>query len=370
VVVTHGQQSPVMPACERHDIPVVLAHHSPAQVPDNREDHVFYHGCFGMRPWIARHIHFPVQRLKRQVGNPARRRYDDWRKRNGFRRAGGVPMAIATSLLGGRDVSRNVVRELAMFPEWFARPAGPDIRHLRYCGFVFNAVAGSDQDQVAEEFIARHGAPIVFTPGTAVQDVGEFCGVVAETCRLLDAPAIVLSPFARPFFESAPEVQRSARILALDHLDLGFVLPQARLFVHHGGIGSLAQALRAGIPQIIRPRMYDQPNNAFRAAFNGIGGVLYDAGYNAPQIASVYRHLVRRDVHRRHLEHYGELTRARNGAINAAREIVGVARNADTESRKAGASFTRPLPAAGLATPAHELKESSHHTRSIHGERP
>jgi len=327
VVVTHGQQSPVMPACERHGIPVVLAHHSPAQVPDNREDHVFYRGCFGMRPWIARHVHYPLDKLKRHIGNIPLRRYQAWRKRNGFPRTPSVPLAMVASALRGRGVStphRNVVRELALFPDWFARPVGPDIQHVRFCGFVFHADGSNDRNRIAQEFIARYGAPIVFTPGTAVEDVGDFCSVVAETCRLLDASAIVLSPFAARFFESAPESQRSPRILALDYLDLDFILPQARLFVHHGGIGSLAQALRAGTPQIIRPRMYDQPNNGLRAAFNGIGGVLYDAGYSASQIASVYRHLSSKDMHRRYLKHYRDLTRAENGAVNAAREIAAI----------------------------------------------
>ena len=112
---------------------------------------------------------------------------------------------------------RNVVRELALFPEWFARPAGPDIRHVRYCGFVFHAEASGDHEQVAEAFIGTHGAPIVFTPGTAVQDVGDFCGVVAETCRLLEAPAIVLSPFAKRFLESAPARQTAGHARAHHH---------------------------------------------------------------------------------------------------------------------------------------------------------
>ena len=113
VVVTHGQQSPVMPACERYGIPVVLAHHSPAQVPDNREDHVFYCACLGMRPWIARHVHYPFGKLKRHFGNLPRRRYDAWRKRNGFPRTPSVPLAMVASALRGRGIStphRNVVR--------------------------------------------------------------------------------------------------------------------------------------------------------------------------------------------------------------------------------------------------------------------
>jgi UDP:flavonoid glycosyltransferase YjiC (YdhE family) len=34
--------------------------------------------------------------------------------------------------------------------------------------------------------------------------------------------------------------------------------------VHHGGVGTTAQALAAGIPQLILPMAWDQPDNARR----------------------------------------------------------------------------------------------------------
>jgi rhamnosyltransferase subunit B len=40
------------------------------------------------------------------------------------------------------------------------------------------------------------------------------------------------------------------------------LLPQCAALVHHGGIGSCAQALAAGIPQIIQPCAHDQFENA------------------------------------------------------------------------------------------------------------
>lgn len=34
--------------------------------------------------------------------------------------------------------------------------------------------------------------------------------------------------------------------------------------VHNGGVGTMSQALRAGIPQLIVPGRWDQPDNALR----------------------------------------------------------------------------------------------------------
>lgn len=47
---------------------------------------------------------------------------------------------------------------------------------------------------------------------------------------------------------------RSRGLYHVDYLDLALVLPRAALLVHHGGIGTTARALEAGVPQIICPQ--------------------------------------------------------------------------------------------------------------------
>ena len=51
-------------------------------------------------------------------------------------------------------------------------------------------------------------------------------------------------------------------------------LPRAAALVHHGGIGTLAQALRAGCPQLVMPMAFDQPDNAVRLERLGVGRYL------------------------------------------------------------------------------------------------
>ena len=41
--------------------------------------------------------------------------------------------------------------------------------------------------------------------------------------------------------------------------------------VHHGGIGTVAEALTAGTPQLIRPLCFDQPDNGHRIERLGAG---------------------------------------------------------------------------------------------------
>jgi rhamnosyltransferase subunit B len=49
------------------------------------------------------------------------------------------------------------------------------------------------------------------------------------------------------------------------------LLPRSAALVHHGGIGTAAQALAAGIPQLVVPFAYDQFDNAERLRHLGCG---------------------------------------------------------------------------------------------------
>src|SRR5262249_48661563 len=120
-------------------------------------------------------------------------------------------------------------------------------------------------DAVTADFVARHGAPLVFTPGTGVLDATAFFDTAREVCASLQLPAVFLSP-------RACEVA-GPHLLARAFVDLGALLPRARLLFHHGGIGTTAQALRAGIPQVILPNRFDQPDNAMRIASLRLGAV-------------------------------------------------------------------------------------------------
>jgi UDP:flavonoid glycosyltransferase YjiC (YdhE family) len=44
--------------------------------------------------------------------------------------------------------------------------------------------------------------------------------------------------------------------------------------VHHGGVGTVAQALAAGVPQLIMPLAHDQHDNAERVRRLGVGDAL------------------------------------------------------------------------------------------------
>nr|MBA3625578.1 glycosyltransferase [Methylibium sp.] len=52
------------------------------------------------------------------------------------------------------------------------------------------------------------------------------------------------------------------------------LLPRLATLVHHGGIGTCAEALAAGVPQIVVPFAHDQFDNAARLERLGLGVTL------------------------------------------------------------------------------------------------
>jgi UDP:flavonoid glycosyltransferase YjiC (YdhE family) len=60
-------------------------------------------------------------------------------------------------------------------------------------------------------------------------------------------------------------------LLVLPVAQFDYLFPRSSLVVHHGGIGTCAQALAAGVPQLITPYSFDQPDNAYQMWRLGAG---------------------------------------------------------------------------------------------------
>jgi UDP:flavonoid glycosyltransferase YjiC (YdhE family) len=63
------------------------------------------------------------------------------------------------------------------------------------------------------------------------------------------------------------------------------VFPRAAALVFHGGVGTMAQALAAGLPQLVMPMTYDQPDNADRLRRLGVGRSLKPKQFTGPNVA-------------------------------------------------------------------------------------
>jgi UDP:flavonoid glycosyltransferase YjiC (YdhE family) len=165
-------------------------------------------------------------------------------------------------------------------------------------------------------FIDAQGAPLVFTPGTGVVEVDHFFGAARECCERLGRAGVFLSP-------RLPAQSRGARgrFYQLDYLDLALLLPRAALLVHHGGIGTTARAFEAGVPQIISPQSFDQPDNGDRVSRLGVGHMIARPLLTGERLAGAAEGLLgSADVQARR-QAFSSPTRAQRALANSADEL-------------------------------------------------
>jgi len=80
-------------------------------------------------------------------------------------------------------------------------------------------------------------------------------------------------------------------VLAVDYEPFSRLLPRTAAIVHHGGIGTLSQALAADVPQLVMPMAHDQPDNAHRLLGLGVARRLYPRAFTAERVAVALRKL-------------------------------------------------------------------------------
>jgi rhamnosyltransferase subunit B len=76
------------------------------------------------------------------------------------------------------------------------------------------------------------------------------------------------------------------------------VMPRATAIVHQGGIGTTAQALRAGRPTLVVPWSHDQPDNAEHLRKLGVSRTIPRSRYTARRAAWELKQLLNGDGYR------------------------------------------------------------------------
>jgi rhamnosyltransferase subunit B len=184
---------------------------------------------------------------------------------------------------------------LTLFPSWFG-PTQPDWpRPLQEGRFVLHdAAAGSPLSERLSAFLAAGDPPVIFTAGTGHAHAHEHFRSAAEACARVGCRAVLLTRFREQVPDSLPE-----SVCWQPYAPFGTLLPRAAALVHHGGIGTSAEALRAGVPQLVMPFAFDQFDNAMRLQDLGVGRMLPAASVNARRLARELGDLLRSEQARR-----------------------------------------------------------------------
>jgi len=91
------------------------------------------------------------------------------------------------------------------------------------------------------------------------------------------------------------------------------IFPRACAIVHQGGIGTTAQALRAGRPTVVVPYSHDQPDNAARVKRLGTSFTIAGQQYSATRVIKALGELLRNPTYTTKAAEIGHTIQSENG---------------------------------------------------------
>ena len=174
-----------------------------------------------------------------------------------------------------------------LFPEWFAHPQPDWPSPMWWTGFVLQDSSSRPVDDEVWRFLDAGAPPVVFTLSSWMRQSDVFFRESIEACRKLGLRAVLLSKSDDPVPNPLPA----------DVAHFGFVphrelLPRCAAIVHPGGIGTVAHSLAAGLPQVIVPAVFDQPDNAVHLGRLGVARTVLPARYRSDLVAETLRDLL------------------------------------------------------------------------------
>lgn len=263
----------------------------------------------------------PLRGLRRFGVAPYRMAFDlikrmitHWeRPLHDFRRDLGLPRMRGSAQFEGQF---SPLLNLALFSPLLSAPQSDWPANTVMCGFgQYDGPASANAE--LEAFLAAGEAPIVFALGSsAVLIAGDFWRHAAAAAAALGKRAILLTGMPPSRLPSLPE-----GIRAFQYLPYSQVFPRALAIVHQAGIGTLAQALAAGRPQLIVPVAFDQPDNARRAQNIGVARVLPFKEVTAVKLVAELRALLSQPAHAGRARELAVVLAAENGPRCAVDEI-------------------------------------------------
>jgi rhamnosyltransferase subunit B len=181
---------------------------------------------------------------------------------------------------------------LALFSRVLGDPQPDWPPNTLITGFAFYDGDAGNAELLPElkRFLDAGPPPLVFTLGSAaVMAAGDFYEQSAKAAELLGERAVLLignDPHNQPRY-ALPE-----NICVAPYAPYSKIFPRASVIIHQGGVGTTAQALKAGRPMLVMPYSHDQPDNARRVRHLGVAKVIRRKAYTAEAAAAKIRILL------------------------------------------------------------------------------
>jgi UDP:flavonoid glycosyltransferase YjiC (YdhE family) len=259
---------------------------------------MFHRLLYGLGKWSVRSWGEPWHRLRAELG---------------------LDPVADSPMIEGQHAPALV---LALFSKEFAGKQPDWPRQTVVSGFPFYDQDG-DGGMPPEllRFLDAGPPPVVFTLGSsAVRDAGSFYEHSVGVAQALQRRAVLL---VGKDTKNRPATLPDG-IIAVDYAPYSELFPRSAAIVHQGGIGTTAQAIRAGRPMLVMPYAHDQPDNADRVARLGIARTISRYRYTPTRAAAELRHLLENPSYHRRATEIGKQVGAEDGVTTACEALEGL----------------------------------------------
>jgi rhamnosyltransferase subunit B len=177
---------------------------------------------------------------------------------------------------------------LGLFPDWFGPPQPDWPPNTHTVGFpLWDAHDGMELSNEVREFLAAGTPPIAFSPGSANREAHQFFEAAVDACQRLGRRGVLLTKYDHQLPPQLPDSVGHFGFVPLSRL-----LPHTAALVHHGGIGTCAQGMASGVPQLVRPLSFDQFDNSRRLIRLGVAEEISVRAFHGPAIAAALNRLL------------------------------------------------------------------------------
>lgn len=163
--------------------------------------------------------------------------------------------------------------------------------HVFLPGFFYLDTEHQALDPQVETFLTDGDRPIVVSfSSMLLHQPQEFLSILLKALKATGNRCVLLTG------EMDFPYEGDERILVVKSAPHGLLFPRAKGIIHHGGIGTVAEALRSGVPQLIIPFSADQPFWAHR--LHRLGYVLQplrEKSLSAENLTDAFKEIERSD---------------------------------------------------------------------------
>jgi sterol 3beta-glucosyltransferase len=169
-----------------------------------------------------------------------------------------------------------------------------------------------------ERWLAAGSAPIYLGYWRLpMLDVGAMLRLATQVAQTLGVRFVICAGRNAPDLAGLPVPDS---IFVAESVDHGWLFPRCSATFHHGGAGTTAASLRAGLPMVISPLYADQPFWARRAEALGVGCTVPFQTLTAARLAQALRQ-VQDDAVRARARQLGAILQQEDGVAAAVRLI-------------------------------------------------